>query len=162
MGRKILIINMLILIFIVSIIIGYFVAQNIKLSKAIKENDEILQMQEAKESENKTKTVNSKEEKIGINTIVEMKKIYTVCGHEELEDIDKEKIVNLTKDKLKRMYPNWDIKEFSNEKVILTQEIDNLCSEHYYVTEEENKIVVYRKYINDSGKLIGKNIFLQK
>ncbi len=165
MGKKLLIWNMLIIIFIASIVLGYFVAKNIGLSKIIKENEEATLIEEKEKNgnidENMTKIVNYEEEKIGPNTKVVLRKKYKLCGHiVEDEEIDKKQFINLTKEELKEKYKSYSIKEFSKSNVILEKEIDDICDEHFFITEEKGVIVIYKEYMKIESE--DKNMMINK
>lgn len=78
------------------------------------------------------------------NTILILKKYYSDCGHTILE---KSKIasnmVNLTSEELQEKYLNWKLEKFSNDEVVFSKELESFCGEHYLLTEEEGKILIY-------------------
>ena len=49
------------------------------------------------------------------------------------------------------MYSEWEVEEFSSDKLILSQEIDTVCNEHYMVKLGENNVEIY--HIGNGGAL---------
>ena len=41
-------------------------------------------------------------------------------------------------------YPDWTIKEFSKEKIVLYRLAQGLCNEHFVINDEDGVVVVYR------------------
>ena len=99
----------------------------------------------AKQEENTiVQETSFQEEKIGINTEFIMKKYYSKCGHSKnyIAEMPKE-FINKTKEEIVNEYPEWNIEEFSSSKLVLSQEINSLCDEHYVIKKEGKNISVY-------------------
>lgn len=92
------------------------------------------------------------EEKIAYNANFALKKYYDECGHFTFRysELPKE-LVNLTKSELEELYDEWEVEEFSSNSVVLCQEINSICDEHYLVKLGENNIEIYN--IGNGGAL---------
>lgn len=163
MERKVYIWLMIVVIFILSILCGYFIAKSINLNDKIraeeKEIDNDISPEEIKKLE-AAKVVDSKEEKIGANTQVVLKTSYSLCGHEEEKIEDKSNVINLKKEELAKIYTGWNITNFSSDEVELEREVDGICGEHYIITEENGFVVVYKKSVNETTGKVGKEEFI--
>ena len=90
------------------------------------------------------------EEKISINTEVIEEIYYTQCDHlikNKKKSISN--LINMTKDDLIEEYPNWEIKEFSKERVVLYKEEQGFCNEHYLVKDVDGLVTIYNMDNND-------------
>ena len=96
-------------------------------------------------------TTNVEQEKISPNCKIILIKHYKGCNHEINEYIKvPERLVNLTKEDLQKEYKDWEIKEFTNDKVTLYKEFQGICGEHYILKDEDGKIVIFK--ILENGK----------
>ncbi len=137
-------------IFIFSVGVGYYYSSIWKQNK-----DNIAVEYVAKNeliSNQTTLETAQSEEKISYNTEFALKKYYDECGHFTFQyaELPKE-LINLTKDEIAVLYPDWEIEEFSTDSLILCQEINNICDEHYVVKLGENNVEIYR--IGNGGAL---------
>ena len=94
--------------------------------------------------------VSEQEEKTTPNTLIIYKTYYTKCKHfvQDYDDIDI-LLVNLTEEEFNEKCKNWDIEEFSSEEIVLSQEKEEFCNEHYKLKLENNNIVIYN--IDENG-----------
>lgn len=90
-------------------------------------------------------STNANEEKISPNCKIVLTKYYKQCKDSinEYVPIPKE-LVNCTKKELQEKYKDWEIKEFSKDKVTLYKEFDEMCGEHYILRDKEGKIIIYK------------------
>ena len=94
---------------------------------------------------------NVEQDKISPNCKMILIKHYKGCNHEINEYIKvPERLVNLTKDEFQNEYKDWDIKEFTTEKITLYKEFEGICGEHYILKDEDGKISIYK--ILENGK----------
>lgn len=138
------------ILLIVAIITGFFVGvhlYNKEKSKKQLEND----IQNVVVYDNKVNNTNTveiqtsmSEEKISINTEVVEEIYYVQCDHliKTLRK-DMKSLVNMTKEELAKKYPQWEIKEFSTEKVTLYKEEQGFCNEHYLVKDVDGIVTIY-------------------
>ena len=86
-----------------------------------------------------------------------IKKKYKKCGHlaENEVDIPKE-IINFTKDELQEKYKGWNIEDFSEDKIVLSREIDANCEDHFVIKESDGEIFVYKELTENKNNLIEK------
>lgn len=92
-----------------------------------------------------TINTNTSEEKISPNATLILKRKYKECGHilKEYKIISND-LVNLTEEELKEKCKEWEIERFSKMEVILIQEIEGVCNEHYVLKQKDGVIAVYR------------------
>ena len=159
MMRKTSIWLMVFIIFILSILCGYFIAKNIKLNQEISSKGEKVEEEISEEEIRKleaAKVVNSKEEKIGTNTQVILKTTYSMCEHEEEKIEEQANVINMNKEELEKAYIGWNITNFSEDEVILEKENAGICGEHYIISEEDGVVVVYKKILDEETGEISK------
>lgn len=95
------------------------------------------------------------EERISPNTFVEKKIYYKKCKHSitNLENA-KEETINMTEKQYRRYmeenYPNIKILSFSPKEIVLREERNHLCSNHYIIGQVDGKIAIYR--IDERGE----------
>lgn len=87
----------------------------------------------------------SLEEKVLPSTKLYLEKKYQDCKHtvKKLVELPVE-MINLTKEEMMLQYPDWTVKEFSSQEVVLYRLATGLCNEHFVINEEEGVVVVYR------------------
>lgn len=97
-------------------------------------------------------TSNAEILKISPDATIIFDKYYKKCGHTIVtrEPLTKD-MVNLTQDKFKKMYNDWQLIKFTNDEIELKKEFEGECEEHYLVKELEGKIGIYR--IEGSGDI---------
>lgn len=155
--RRIVLFSFIVLVLaIVGGIIGFIVTKNnnskidteLELSEKVTDEctEEYLQM--AKED---TETANAEDEKVSPNATLILKKYYKKCKHsiEDKIELPKE-LINKTKEELQNEYSKWEIEEFSAEKIILKQEYDEECGEHYVLRDNMGIIAIYK--VNEKGE----------
>lgn len=94
------------------------------------------------------------EEKIGINTELVVGKIYTKCKHKrEIEEVLENDMINLNEEEFEKKYPEYKVKEFSKEKIIVETEIDGICDEHFKIALGEDFIEVFKLDLKEEEEL---------
>lgn len=95
---------------------------------------------------NTLETNSSEEEKISPNCEMIKKIYYKECEHTTTSYNNvEEKFVNMTKNELEEELPDWKIEEFSENRIVLYQEKDGECNEHYIVRDKDGQVVIYQK-----------------
>lgn len=91
-----------------------------------------------------TVNVDSQEIKISPQAVLIINKYYKDCNHTttNLVEIPAD-MVNLTEEKLKNEYPDWEVISFSSREVSIYKEFDGICNEHYVLRENNGVITVY-------------------
>lgn len=129
-----------ILIFIFSIIIGFYYSIKWKNNVSVeKQKNEIVQ------------EASFQEEKLSYDSDFCIKKYYSKCGHSIISNAEiPNEFINLTREDVEENYPEWDIEEFNNGKIVLAKIIDEFCEEHYVVKMSDETINIYhQKQPND-------------
>jgi hypothetical protein len=133
-----------ILIFIISILAGYF------YSSLWKNNNEEISYENQIKLENIAETV-SVEEKVSYNSSFALKKYYMGCGHLKTQYSELPiEIINLTENEVKDLYNEWNVEKFSSDEVVLSKDVDGICDEHYILKLGEDNIDVYN--IDEEGE----------
>ena len=135
-----------ILIFVFSVIVGYY------YSIQWKKNN--MQISIDENSNTVIQETNYREEKIGFDTEFALKKYYKECGHCVISysQIPYE-FINMSREEIEENYPEWKIEEFSKNRLILSQNIDSFCDEHYVIKSNDDIIDIYKQKQKDNMEL---------
>ncbi len=120
--------------------------QNSNITQVAKEEifddctDEYVEM----EHENTIKA-NTQEEKTSPNCSMITKTYYSKCGHtkEEYTNLPGD-MVNLRKEEIEEKYPEYKVDSFSSNEVVLSQEKEASCQEHYKVKDKDGQLIIYQ------------------
>ena len=119
--------------------------QNFEVSDKITDEcvEEYNNLEIAKEEVEET--TSKEEEKISPNAIIIFEKYYKECEHttSRYEEVSSN-LVNATKSQIEETYKGWNIKEFSKDKIVLYQEKEGQCGEHYMLRSVDGKINIYK------------------
>lgn len=92
---------------------------------------------------------NEGEEIVSPNATLVIKNSYKECGHEinKTTQIDS-KYVNLNKEEFEQEFlkdnENFIIEKFTNKEIVVLQEFDSNCDEHYLLRSKNGVVVVYK------------------
>ena len=85
------------------------------------------------------------EEKVLPTAKLYLEKTYEDCKHTVKTEVELPvEMVNLTKEEIASKYPDWTIKEFSKDEIVLYKLANGLCNEHFVINDEEGAVIVYR------------------
>ena len=136
----------IILIFIVSVGVGYY------YSSVWMNNKEEMSKTENNQIENKIVETISEEEKVLYSANFTIKKFYDECGHYKIQEAElPTELINLTQDEISNLYTGWNVEEFSKDNVVLFQEVNSICDEHYILKLGEKNIEIF--HLENSGEL---------
>lgn len=143
---------------ILVIILGLLIGIGIAMYSENKNKTERIDMLSEKElaynsnteKENRIQnTINSietsvSESTISPNAIIIKKTYYEDCDHliRKSGDIPEE-LVNKKEEDVKKMFPDWNIEEYSPTQIILYKTSSGNCGEHYFVQEHNGVIGIY-------------------
>ena len=151
MSKKTIFLMVLLVFFATFLLLWFMFGKEKKMNNIIADNFIIIENEKIPDNEKVIET-SVGNEKITPNTILEFKKEYTDCGHTIISMVPvSDEIVNLDATEIAEKYPNWDIEEFSQERVTLSSKVDSFCGEHYLIKEDDGIIKVYS--IDESGNL---------
>lgn len=153
----------LISIFTIALIIltSAVVYQNIKYDKLAKEEEKVTDecIYENNEIENDIDEikVSETETKVSPNAELVIKKYYKECGHttEEKRNVAND-MVNKKQEEIEKLYPDYKVESFFNNKIVLIKEEEGQCDEHYIVRDENSNIMIY-KILSDGKEEIYQN-----
>lgn len=144
-----------IVVFIVAVFSGYLLFKSSNKTKnSVNTTNNTIQ-EEASNSTNSIAnevTIETVEtgEKITPNTELVLKKYYKDCNHTINEYVEMpSEMINLSKEELQEEYKDWQIEDFSAQKVILLKEEKGNCNQHYIVKEKDGIIAIYK--IDENG-----------
>ena len=102
------------------------------------------------------KVTNSNEEKTSPNCSLIIKTYFKDCQHITRKYLNlPENLVNLTKEEIQENYPDYMIQSFASNEVILYQQKEGECGEHYLVKSENGGTVsIYQILKNGEFKKI--------
>ena len=96
----------------------------------------------------------SVEEKVSYNASFALKKYYNECGHFKFNYSElPPEAINLSKTELQDLYPEWTVEEFSSNNIVLAQNLDNICDEHYVLKLDDENVEVYHIESDEHLKL---------
>ncbi len=92
-----------------------------------------------------TKVTNSEEEKTSPNCSLEIKTYFKGCQHitRQYSNLP-ENLVNLAKDEIQEIYPDYMIQSFSSNEIVLYNQKEGSCGEHYLVKSENGIVSIYK------------------
>lgn len=145
-------------LFVLSFSFGYFIMDN-NLNKGKKQ----ISIENPKEIQEDVEIV-KEENRISPNTFIEERTSYKACGHIiSVITPAPDQMVNMTKEELSQYIssnePNKRIISFSNVKIVLWNEKNHLCKDHYVIGEEDGKIAIFK--IGESGEKILDKVFVE-
>ena len=145
----ILLVIMVILLFALGIMIGvYFYGSDNT------EDTNLLNVQLAEESileNNVTVSTSLTEEKVSPNCTIVEKQYFTGCDHliKDIKEIP-EDWINMTEEEIIEKYPDWTLESFTNNQIIVSQEKEGYCGEHYVIRTHDDVIGIYT--LDENGK----------
>lgn len=137
------------LIFIFSIGIGYYYSS---IWKQNRDDIAIEYIETNEENLNETVETSQVEEKISHNAEFALKKYYDECGHFSFQYAElPNELINLTRNQVEELYTEWEVEEFSSNSLVLSQEINSICNEHYLVKLGNSNVEIYQ--VKNNGNL---------
>lgn len=147
------------LFLVLAIVMGFFVGkylykkENNNENEVAEENIANTKVNTANIIENVEVPTSMQNEKISVNTKIIEQIYYNKCNHIiETAIKDTEKYINMTENMLKKELPNWKIKEFTTEKVVLYREEEDFCNEHFLVKDVDGYVAIYT--LNSSDEVL--------
>lgn len=133
------------------------VAKDNKLEEATLKEVEIAEDYKRKEESEKNRNIiqaGTSKEKSSPNSNITFETYYNRCGHTEIEkkpiateDVNKEEEYFIDK------YPEWTLKNFESDNILLYKEINDICKKHYLIKEKDGYIAIYTLDSNDNETL---------
>ena len=63
------------------------------------------------------------------------------------------RFIGKTRSEIAQAFPDWQLKDFSPERVLLSTKINSYCPDHYIIREEDGFLVIFRAD-KDTGYMI--------
>lgn len=158
--RKGIIITIIIMIlFTASVFFGVYTYEKIKTKDSNFINSkQLANLGESKQTSNENSEsieTSVTEEKISPNCTIVEKQYFKGCDHliKNIKEVPEE-WVNLqnedVKEKIKTYYLDWNLESFSNNQIIVSQEQDGYCTQHYVIREHNGVLGIYT--LNENGE----------
>lgn len=146
-----------IILFIISLAIGYFLGNDMFLGVDFEQTNEINNVENNTNITNQVLPTMSREIKILPTTNLGLKRKHMGCMHTSFEFVDlPTELINKTEDEVRKLYKEWEIEEFYENKVILYKEVEGICDEHFYITLGEEFIEIYKIVDEKENKILYK------
>lgn len=101
----------------------------------------------------KTIRANTEQEKTSPNCSLTIKTHFIQCGHTKSEYTNlPQDLVNLNKEQIQEKYPEAQVESFASNEVVIYQEKEGSCGEHYMVKDKEGQVTVYEILSNGEQK----------
>lgn len=135
-----------IILFMIGAIAGVYFYQREKVQDSNMLTTKLADKQnQIENSENKEVVSTAASEiKISPNCTIVEKQYFKGCDHliKNIKEIPEEWI-NMTEEQVKEQYPDWTLESFSNNQIIVSQEKDGYCGEHYVIRENDGVLAIY-------------------
>ncbi len=142
-------------LFVVSFIYGYYLMGKRIGKKPLSSSDEI-------DKSNNEMEIVKDDQNISPNTFIEKKIYYKKCNHTvTITELADETLINMSEKEYRKYmqdnYPNIEVKSFSTQRILLKEERNHLCPNHYIIGESDGKIAIFK--IDESGEKILDKVF---
>jgi len=151
-GWMIILIISAIVLFAIGVVIGVYSYQKNQVHDSNQSSRDLADHKEKENSIlNEAVSTSVTEEKVSPNCTIVEKQYFKGCDHliKDIKEIPTEWI-NYSQDQMKEQYPDWNLESFSNNQVIVSQEKEGYCDEHYIIKEHDGVIGIYN--LNESGE----------
>lgn len=139
-------------IVVLGIIVGIFVSKN-STKDGQKVETKLVSTEQNIQNGIELISTSYAEVKASPNCLFEFKTYYKGCKHTttKRENIPEE-LVNKTEIEMQDRYKDYKIEEFTANNIVLYQEKEGICDEHYLLKENNGYIAIYK--IDNAGKEI--------
>lgn len=95
-------------------------------------------------NENEAISTSAEEEKLSLNCTIIERQYFKGCDHliKNIKDVPEE-LINSTKEQVEEKYNGWTLDSFSSNEVIVSQEKDGYCGQHYVIREHNGVLGIY-------------------
>lgn len=154
-SKSFVIISFVLVLFILSFGYGYYLMGKRIGKKPFSSSDKIEKPSEQLE-------IVKENEIISPNTFIEKKIYYKKCNHIITDtNLADDVLINKTEEEFKKYmednYPNVKITTFTPKRILLREERNHLCPDHYIIGESDGKIAIFK--IDESGEKVLDKVF---
>lgn len=147
-----------IILFTIGVGIGIFAYQKNQVHDSNQSSTKLAHQNEDKNESiitNELISTSNVEEKISPNCTIVEKQYFKGCDHlvKDIKEIPTNWI-NFNQEQIKSQYPNWTLESFTGNQIIVSQEKEGYCSQHYIIREHNGVIGIY--ILNEEGDEIFK------
>ena len=139
----------IIILSICLIVVSWGIYMVLATSYDVKKKEEAIGNVEVSTNETFIATAVEDEEKVSPNCKFALKKYYDECNHFDYKESELPiELVNLTRQEVEDYYENWEVEEFSNNQLVLYQEIDGYCNQHFLIKLDDGIVKIFRYTTN--------------
>ncbi len=157
--NKIIIAIISIVVTISAIFLAFSIMNSNNKVEEIEEHEEVSENEiydectdEYEMMQQETMKTNSEGEKVSPNASLTIKTYYRKCQHTTEQYLNiPENLVNLNKEEIQKKYPDCTIESFTSNEIVLYQEKEGECNEHYLVKDDNGLVTIYK--ILEDGSL---------
>lgn len=146
-----------IVLFIISLMVGYFYGQRIFKGTALVEDNTIKSNNIINNNIDTNTVIQTSYEDIKIlpSTNLGFRKLYKGCNHTSFEFVElPSELVNKNKEEVEEAYGDWKVEEFYENKVVLYKEVEGICDEHFLITLGEQFVEIYKFTDENNNKVL--------
>ncbi len=153
--KTFVIITFVLAIFIFSFVYGYYLMGRRVGQKPLNSTDNIEKPKNELEIVKDTEVISP-------NTFIEKKIHYKKCNHTITEtELAEDVLINKSEEEFRKHmqdnYQNIKITSFSTQRILLREERNHLCPNHYIIGESDGKIAIFK--IDESGEKVLDKVF---
>lgn len=148
MGKKWIIVIAVIILFTLGVAFGVYAYEKGKTKDSNMLKDKQLASSENIEESNSidgdTISTSTSETRISPNCTIVEKQYFKGCDHliKDIKDVPEEWI-NQTEEDIKEHYSDWTLQSFTNNQIIVAQEKEGYCGQHYIIKEHNGVLGIY-------------------
>lgn len=152
--KKWIIVTLSIILFIISVMIGYLINSIVNFSEKKEQTPYVLAEEKIEEEVIDT---SYSDITVSPNAEVILTEKFSRCGHTSVtKDIAPREIVNLNKEKVQEYYEGCSIDKFTSDEIEVSRNTTGICDEHYILRESDGFISINCK--NNVGEYIFKGL----
>lgn len=139
----------IILIIVFGFLMGKYVYETLSINnnsnnEMYKANRIVNEATPKTSNEDEVKEANANEGKISPNAQVITNIYYDECGHTvKTSKTIENKYINLTEEELSKELKDFEIQEFTAEKITLYKKENGICNEHYILRDKDGYVAIY-------------------
>ena len=147
------IITMIVIVVVLSAIFTAYAIMNDSSEKQVAKEEKLDTSEEIydectdeyEKMQTEVTNANTEQEKTSPNCALIIKTYFKKCGHITSQYANlPEEFVNLSKEEIQEKYELYTIQSFAKNEIVLYQEKEGECGEHYLVKDNEGIVTIYK------------------
>lgn len=100
-------------------------------------------------------TVSASETKLSTTAEMVIKKNFLRCNHSQVNRMKIPiELVNYTEKEVEEKYEGWTIEKFNSDEMILSNDIDANCMDHYVIKEKDGQVAIYNEITEEKMNFV--------